>query len=73
MATRKKKPVVKKKSAAKKKPVANKKKPAVKKTRPSPVKREREFDSERTQKISLKEIIGDIEERQALDRLGESK
>ncbi len=82
-APKKNKPVVKKKAAPKKKPVAKKtsapKKPVAKKSAPKkPVAKKApskpaKFDPERTQQLSFTEIIGDIEERQALDRLEESK
>lgn len=70
MATRKKKPQPRKPAARKKptkrKPAPRKKKPAAQKkqaARPAP------FDPDATQQLSTSEIIGDIEERQALDKL----
>jgi len=80
-APKKRKPAPKKKAIAKKKKPAPKKKPVAKKTvakkKKAPVKkpapRVPKFDPERTQQLSFTEILGDIEERQALDKLEESK
>lgn len=65
-----KKKVVAKKAAPKKiaKPAPKKKvKPAVKKPKASPP--EKKFEEEETQQLSFTEIVGDIEEKQALDKL----
>ncbi|PZR08451.1 MAG: hypothetical protein DI536_25075 [Archangium gephyra] len=65
-----KKKVVAKKAAPKKvaKPAPKKKvKPAVKKPKAAPP--EKKFEEEETQQLSFTEIVGDIEEKQALDKL----
>ena len=62
------KPVAKKKAVAKK-PAAKKKvaKPAAKKPKAAPPAKK--FEEEETQQLSFSEIVGDIEEKQALDKL----
>ena len=68
MATRKKK--VKAKSKPKtKKPAARKPKAKAKKTKKKAAAPK--FDAASTQQIAIAEIVGDIEERMALDRLAE--
>lgn len=61
-----KKAVARKQAAPKKKVVAKKPAPAPKKARPV-------FEETSTQQLAFAEIIGDIEERMALDRLNETK
>ena len=71
MATRKKKAKSKAKPKLKaKKPVARKTKPKARKKAGAPKKQA--FDAGSTQQISFAEIVGDIEERMALDRLAET-
>ena len=72
MATRKKKAKSKAKPKLKaKKPAARKTKPKAKKKKAAAPKKQ-PFDSGATQQISFAEIVGDIEERMALDRLAET-
>lgn len=66
MATRKKKKVKAKAKPRAKAKVGQKKAPAKKKKRPV-------FEEASTQQLAVAEIIGDIEERMALDRLAEPK
>ncbi len=77
MATRKKTKVTKRKAAAPKKKVPLQKKPAAKTKkkakakRPAPKKRAPAFDEAKTQQMRIAEVVGDIEERMALDRIKE--
>ena len=71
MATRKKK--VKAKSKPKvKKPAPRKTKPKAKKKKKPAAPKKQAFDAGSTQQIAIAEIVGDIEERMALDRLAET-
>lgn len=73
MATRKTKPKAKKKPAQRKKVAPAKRTPAPKKKAKAVAAKKKKrpaFDPDATQQIAVAEIIGDIEERQALDRLG---
>lgn len=64
-----------KKPAPKKKVVVAKKKPVAKKTKKTAPKKPKaappakKFEEEETQQLSFTEIVGDIEEKQALDKL----
>lgn len=69
MATRKKKVKAKSKPRAKAKPAA--KKPKSKKKAKAKAKKPQVFNDASTQQIAIAEIVGDIEERMALDRLSE--
>ena len=70
MATRKKKAKAKSKPRVKK-PAARKTKPGAKKKKTAAPK-QKAFDAGSTQQIAIAEIVGDIEERMALDRLAET-
>ena len=69
MATRKKKVKAKSKPRAKAKTAA--KKPKSKKKAKAKAKKPQVFNDASTQQIAIAEIVGDIEERMALDRLSE--
>ncbi|MDP1829801.1 MAG: hypothetical protein Q8L48_41425 [Archangium sp.] len=69
MATRKKK--AKSKPRAKAKTAAKKPKSKSKSKSPAKTKKPQVFNDASTQQIAIAEIVGDIEERMALDRLSE--